>query len=231
MSALELRSSGKLQVRGRGRTNDLVIEDNSWGGRGLGAQLWGKLDFLGTTWAVGAFDPAWAPSDSTRPKGVDVLGRVSVEPVAELTLGANGGTKTLDAPPFDDYDTYYALGGDLKLELAGLNFLADALYAQLPEVSDGLDQQTAFGVVGLASYDIPLTEEFTLQPVVFGEYSDASVDHDHSSTLRGIVGLNGVVHETLRIMPQVEVVRWLGEPSTLSPSEETVFYLMFSLAI
>ena len=231
MSALELRSSGKLQVRGRGITNELVIEDNSWGGRGLGAQLWGKLDVLGTTWAVGAFDPAWAPSASTRPKGADVLARLSIEPLEGLTLGANGGTKTLDTPPFDEYDTYYAVGGDLKLELLGLNFLADAIYAQLPQVSEGLDQQTALGVVGLASYDIPLTEALVLQPVVFGEYSDASIDHDRSSTLRGIAGLNWLIHDTLRIMPQVELVRWLGLPSELSPSERTVFYLMLSLEI
>lgn len=231
MSALELRSSGKLEVRGRGITNELIIEDNSWGGRGLGMQLWGKFELLGIDWAVGVFDPAWAARAANRPKGADVLARVSVEPVTGLTLGANGGTKTLDMPPFDAYDTYYALGGDLKLELLGLSFLADALWAQLPRVAEGLEHQTAFGVVGLLNYDIPLTEALTLQPVVLAEYSDASVDHDSSSTLRGVFGVNWLFHETLRIMPQVELVRWLGAPSELSPSEGTSLYLMLSLAI
>lgn len=231
MSALELRSSGKLEVRGRGITNELVVEDNSWGGRGLGMQLWGKLDFLETNWAVGVFDPAWAPRAANRPKGADALARLTVEPVTGLTLGANGGTKTLDTPPYDEYHTYYALGADLKLEVLGLSFLADAVWAQLPQVAAGLEHQSALGVVGLVSYDISLSGVLTLQPVLLGEYADASTDHARSSTVRGVAGVNWLVHDTLRIMPQFELVRWLGEPSELSPSEGTNLYLMLSLAI
>jgi hypothetical protein len=229
MSALEHRNAGELQVRGRGLTNDLVIEDNAWGGRGLGMQLWGKIKSIRSRWAVGVFDPAWAAQASTRAKGADVLARYSIEPIEGLTLGVNGGLKTLDTPPFDEYETFYAAGGDVELEFGGLNFLADFLYAQLPQPVSGLNAQSSSGVVGLLSYDIPIGQEFALQPVALGEYADASTAHENSETLRTVIGLNLLVHETLRIMPQAEIVRWLGDPSELSPSQGTAIYLMVSL--
>jgi hypothetical protein len=187
ISALEHRNAGKLQVRGRGLTNDLLIEDNAWGSRGLGMQLWGKFKSIGTTWAVGVFDPAWAPSVASRPKGVDVLARLAVEVVEGLTLGLNGGLKTLDTPPFDEYKTFYGVGGDLELEVGPLNFLAEGLYAQLPQVAAGLEEQTAAGVVGLLAYDFPIVPELTLQPVLFGEYSDRlrGLDPDLGACGRG----------------------------------------------
>jgi len=230
-SALELRSTGALQVRGRGLTNHLVIEDNAWGDRALGAELWGKLKPIGATWAVGAFEPLWAPSSATRPKGVDVMARATVEPVSGLTLGASGGMKRLDTPPFDDYDTSFAVGGDARFEAHGWSLLIDGLYAELPLPEADLSQQSAFGVVALLSYDIELSKSFTLQPVVLGEYFDASVAHSNSETWRGVAGVNGLIHETLRIMPQVEVVDWQGTPSTFSPPQSLTAYLMLSLEL
>jgi hypothetical protein len=231
MSALELRSAGDLQVRGRGLTNDLVIEDNAWGARGLGAALWGKLPALGARWTLALFDPAWSPGVASRPKGVDVLARLSLEPADGITLGANGGSKTVDAPPFDGYGTFYAVGGDVELEAWGLYLLFDALYAELPEVQAGLEEQAAFGLAGLLAYDFPVAKSLVLEPVVFAEIHDASVAHDDSETWRGVAGLNLIIHEKLRFMPQAELVRWHGSPSELSPPEGTALYLLVSLEL
>ncbi len=230
ISALELRSSGKLQVRGRGLTNDLVIEDNAWGSRGLGLKLWGKLKAIKTRWEVGAFDPAWAANEAARPKGADLLARVGVEPVKGLTVSVNGGLKVLDTPPFDEYETYYAGGGDIELDVAGFSLLIDALYAQLPQKEAGLEQQSAAGVVGLASYDIPLTSALTLQPVLLGEYFDSSVEHRETETVRFVFGINWLVHERLRIMPQGEIVHWTDSANELSPTAGSALYVMVSLA-
>lgn len=230
-SALELRSTGTLQVRGRGLTNDLVIEDNAWGDRALGAQLWGKLKLIPATWAVGAFEPLWAPSSATRAKGADLIARVTVDPISGLTVGASGGLKHLDIPPFDGYESFYAFGGDVQFKRGGWSVLVDALYAQLPRPEADLAEQSAFGVVALLSYDIEIEKHFALQPVLLGEYFDASTEHAQSESWRGIAGLNGIVHETLRIMPQVEVVDWQGEPSNLSPSQSVTAYLMLSLKL
>ena len=231
LSALELRSAGVLQVRGRGLTNDLVVEDNAWGGRALGAQLWGKLKLIPATWAIGGFNPLWTASAATRPKGVDLIARVTLEPSEGLRIGANGGLKRLDTPPFDDYDTFFAAGGDVQLKGHGFSLLVDALYAQLPLPAADLAEQAAFGVVALVSYDIALSKNFTLEPVLLGEYSDASTEHARSETARGVVGLNLISYQTLRLMPQVEVVDWLGEPSSLSPPQSLSAYLMLSLAM
>lgn len=231
LSALELRSSGVLQVRGRGLTNDLVVEDNAWGGRALGAELWGKLKVIPATWALGAFNPLWTASAATRPKGVDVIARATLEPVEGLRFGANGGLKRLDTPPFDGYDTFFAAGGDVQVKGHGFSLLVDALYAELPLPAADIAEQAAFGVVALMSYDIPLSKNFSLQPVILGEYSDASVEHAKSETVRGVLGLNLIGYETLRLMPQVEVVDWLGEPSSFSPPQSISAYLMLSLAL
>lgn len=231
ISALEHRSAGELQVRGRGLTNDLIIEDNAWGGRGLGAQLWGKFKAVPLVWSLGAFDPLWAPSSASRPKGMDLLARAAIEPIDGLTIGVNGGMKSLDTPPYDKYETFFGGGGDIEVESHGFFLLVDGLYAQLPLPASDLDSQTAFGVVALASYDIKLTPEFAVQPVLLGEYSDSSTDHADSETVRGVVGVNGVIEKTLRIMPQVEVVDWLGDPSALSPKQSLTAYLMLSLAL
>lgn len=230
-SALELRSTGALQVRGRGLTNDLVIEDNAWGDRALGAQLWGKLKVVPATWAVGAFQPLWAPSAATRPKGLDVIARATVEPTAGLTVGASGGLKHLDIPPFDGYESFYAVGGDVQFKSHGWSLLVDALYAELPLPAADLTEQAAFGVVALLSYDIALLDDFALQPVVLGEYFDASTEHSNSESWRWVAGVNGLIHETLRIMPQVEVVDWQGDPSGFSPKQSLTAYLMLSFQL
>ncbi len=230
-SALELRSTGALQVRGRGLTNDLVIEDNAWGDRALGVQLWGKLKPIAATWALGAFEPLWAPSAATRPKGLDVIGRATVEPTPGLSVGASGGLKQLDVPPFDGYERYAAVGGDLQFKSHGWSLLIDALYAELPLPDADLSEQSAFGAVALLSYDIPLLEDFALQPVVFGEYFDASTEHSSSESWRWVAGINALIHQTLRILPQVEVVDWQGDPSNFSPPQSLTAYLMLSLQL
>jgi hypothetical protein len=229
LSALEHRNSGKLQVRGRGLTNSFIVEDNAWGSRGLGLQLWGEFKKLDIEWAVGAFDPFWAPDSNTRPKGADLLARAAIEPVQGLTLAVNGGLKTLKYPSNDRYQPYHVVGGDVELEVGSFFLLIDGLYAELPVGS--VDDQAAMGLVGLTSYDVPLSPHVVLQPVLFGEYFDSSVDHSNSETLRTIVGLNWIFHETLRIMPQVELIHWLGDPSEFSPTEGLTPYLMFSLAM
>lgn len=230
-SALELRSTGALQVRGRGLTNDLVIEENAWGDRALGVQLWGKLKLVPATWAIGAFEPLWAPNAATRPKGMDVIARATVEPTPGLTVGASGGLKHLDAPPFDGYQSYTAVGGDVQFKSHGWSLLIDALYAELPLPAADLTEQSAFGTIALLSYDIPLLENFALQPVVFGEYFDASTEHSQSESWRWVAGINALIHETLRIMPQVEVVDWQGDPSNFSPPQSLTAYMMLSLEL
>ena len=83
----------------------------------------------------------------------------------------------------------------------------------------------------MKSRNIVLSKNFTLEPVVLGEYSDASAEHARSETARGVLGLNLISYQTLRLMPQVEVVDWLGEPSSFSPPQSLSAYLMLSLAM
>src|SRR5688500_12609668 len=60
MSALELTSSGDLPFRGRGLTNELILEDGQWGDRALGLMLYGRLPGK-LRWHVSATNPSWAP--------------------------------------------------------------------------------------------------------------------------------------------------------------------------
>jgi hypothetical protein len=230
-SRLELRSSGKLPVRGRGLTNDLIVEGAPWGDRALGLMFWGKAPGK-LTWYAAASNPDWAPDGDLEANGVDALARVEWDASDALALGVGGGHK-LKVRAGDDTHAN-ALGVDARLRTGNLFLLVDVLAAELP---DGGAQGTtadaatpwAYGAVAYASYDLALRSPWVLQPVLLFEYADADADFSNTEAVRAIAGLNLIWNEFLRVMPQVELTRPVGGTSSLHPwpAGET-YYLMLS---
>ena len=105
-SALELTSTGVLPFRGRGLLNDLVIEDEDWGDRALGAMIWGKYRPQRLKWQLAVSQAAWASNRDTQPAGYTVQARLEYGIKKWLTLGAGGGHK------YTNYD-------DVEAQLAG----------------------------------------------------------------------------------------------------------------
>lgn len=106
-SALELTSTGVLPFRGRGLLNDLVVEDEEWGDRALGAMIWGKYKPQRLKWQLAISQAAWVSNKDTQPTGYTVQARLEYGVKKWLTLGAGGGHK------YTNYD-------DVEASLAGL---------------------------------------------------------------------------------------------------------------
>jgi hypothetical protein len=227
-SRLENTSTGSLPFRGRGLSNELVIEDAQWGDRAIGLMFWGKIPKLNLTWSGSISNPDWGVDNDMETAGIDTIGRLSYEPIKWLSVGVNYGHKLLEFEANGSVNVN-AFGGDFRLRFGGFRLTAEAFAAQLPEE---VDHPFAFGVVGYTSYDFELLEDLVLQPTLFGEYADANADNSQTEAIRTIIGINLLLYEDLRILPQVEIIRPLGEVSSYNPwvAEEN-FYILLSLQI
>lgn len=225
-SRLENRSAGSLPFRGRGLFNSLSIEDLSWGDRIVGAKLWGKIDRPELTWELMASNPA----PSTR--GVDVSGRVEIDPVHWLSLGANGAFKQIENAAGDPVQVA-AAGGDIRLRggpvYAALEFNAAQDWSYNVAGDDTVDTPPwTMGAVGYVNVDFRVAEDWVLQPIVFGEWADSNSVYSESEAMRVIAGFNVLWTDYVRIMPQVELVRPIGTagPFNRWAAEETYFLLL-----
>ena len=226
-SRLELTSSGVLPVRGRGLTNSLIVEDAQFGDRALGLMLWGKLPGK-VTYHGALSNPDWTADGSLETPGAVANARVEWEPVPALSIGADYGYKLRvnDGDAQDDHT--HAAGLDARVQACSLEVVLDARVAQTAPTPRS-DSPLAYGLAAYGRYDIPVGRGVALQPVLFGEYLDADTKFLRDEGVRGVVGLNVIIIDGLRVMPQVEVVRSLREASVTSPVENSErYYVMLS---
>ena len=212
-SRLENASIGKLPIRGRGLFNDALIEDANWGDRALGLMLWGKHKRPRLRWYLGIMHPVPLQSPS---QGIDVLARVTYKPVKAFGVGLNGGYKYIK-PLVGDRQHLSAVGVDAEVKASGLRLLLEGNLAQNPNPPPVMAAQRepnpfALGVLALASYELPLSESVALQPAIFAEWLDTDLDFSQDEAARLVLGVNLLAWDgMLRLMPQVELVRPLGE--------------------
>jgi hypothetical protein len=227
MSALELTSSGGLPFRGRGLTNELIIEDGQWGDRALGLMLFGRLPGK-LRWHLSATNPSWAPDGDIESNGVDAIARLEWEPADIVELGVSFGHKLEMRAGAEHNGNAASL--DAALDVAGLRVALDAVLAQLTtQATEEVDAPLAYGIVGHATYQIPLGGELALEPVLLGEYADADSEFSKTEAVRVIIGCNLRMADRLRVMPQVEIVRPIGTAATINPwSSGETYYLMMT---
>jgi hypothetical protein len=227
-SRLENRSTGVLPFRGRGLINGLVVENAQWGDRELGMMLWGRLRAPRLAWYVSLSNPDWQPDEDLENQGADLLARLVYSPAKWLSIGANGGHKVIKSPS-GAVESFNAMGGDFRVKTGNVYLAAEALAGQLP---DEEGRPFAFGITGYGSYDVALSEDYTLQPAVFLEYADANAELLTTEAIRAIAGLNLLWLDRIRLMPQVELVRPLGRVSEFNPwfAGES-FYLLLKVTI
>jgi hypothetical protein len=224
-SRLELTGAEDLPVRGRGLHSQLAGGEGQWGDRALGLSVHGRIKPIKLRWELAAMDPAWAPD--VRREGVDAFARLTYDPLKWLSLGMAGGYKRVALTE----RTISVKAGTVDIEVIHdrLYALATAQLAQLPFETG---TPSSFAFIGMASYDIPITTEFALQPAGFFEYADAHGEYLQTEAIRIVAGLNGVFFDQLRVMPQVELVNPLGTVSEYNPwVAKTAYYLLFSLKV
>lgn len=219
-SRLELRSPGRLPIRGRGLANSRLIEDRNFGDRSVGGMLWGRIRPARMKWYAGVFSPA------TRAKGVDAIGRLEADPLRWLSLGGGGGYKRIEDGTGETVNVGSA-NVDLRTKFKGLYVLADLILAQDYLLAG---RPWALGVVGYVRYNIDLPKKLELQPVVSAEWADTNLEVSENDAVRSVAGLNLIWRKRFRIMPQAEFIRPLGVID--NPwNERDRYYVMLSLQI
>lgn len=223
-SWLQLESTSDLPIIGRGLFNGLAIEDNQWGDRAVGMMASGRVKAAKLRWFLSLTNPAWSASLAT--EGVDVLGRVLVDVTKQIRISLNGGHKYLKSGEENLHD--WAIGGDVELKLGAARLGVEGSYMDLP-LKDG---PQGFGVLALFDYTLPLVPNWSLQPALFTEYADANANVSQTESMRIAAAVNLLGYQGFRIMPQVALVRSIGDTSQLNPWEEgETFTLIFSLVL
>ncbi|WP_224245913.1 OprO/OprP family phosphate-selective porin [Hyalangium gracile] len=154
--ARELESAWDLPLMRRGLVNDYVTETHQLGGRRMG--LMGEVR-LKETWnlkvAGGLFEGG--EDELGQRTSEDASARVSMRPFKALTVGASTYlTQVMEGT------RQYAVATDGTLKLGGLELTGELVTGQL-----GVGPFTA--QLGLASYLLPLGNEWALQPVAGAE--------------------------------------------------------------
>lgn len=224
-SHLELESASDLPILRRGLFNDLAIEDNEWGDRAIGVMASGRLKAPKLRWYLSLTNPHWSTSLPT--EGTDVMGRVEWTIVKGFVLGANAGYKhiTIGDDELDDF----AYGGDVSLKLGDAHFVLESNDAALPFETG---RPRGRGVLFLFDYELELNPSLALQPAFFAEYADADTEVSQNESLRLVFGVNLLAFSGFRIMPQVDIVRSIGDTSAANPwLESETLSLIFSLVL
>lgn len=225
LSHLELESASDLPILRRGLFNGLALEDNQWGDRSIGVMASGRLKEPRLRWYLSLTNPDWSTTLPT--DGVDVIGRVEWTLVKGLVLGANAGYKNLAIGNERRHDVAY--GGDIALKLGDASFLLESNDAALP-FEQG--RPRGLGALFMFDYELGLNADWSLQPAFFAEYADANTDVLQNESLRLVFALNALGHSGFRVMPQVQIVRSLGDTSAQNPwLESETFTLIFSLVL
>jgi hypothetical protein len=235
MSRIELTSTSKLPFRERGIFNRALLRQNEWGNRALGVMLWGKLRKPDLQWNLAATNSAESIGRN-RPeqiRGVDVLGRIEWEPSENLSIAINGGYKNTEPYLNGPNRSLLAFGGDVRVRGGGFQLIIESIGAQntRPPVPPDARGRSPFalGINGYATYDIELGQRAALQPMIAGEFVDTDLDLEEDEALRGVGGLNLLLFDgAYRVMPQVEIVRPLGEVSQRSYVKRETYYILLT---
>ena len=226
-SRLALESAVDLPVLDRGLLNDLLVEDNQWGDRAVGVMASGRLELAKLRWYLSLTNPAW--SSSLRSEGMDVLGRVQLSIAKGLTLGLDGGYKYLRLAGPGSGTNNWAVGADVAWKIERAQLLLEGSFGDLPFETG---RPRGFGALLMADYELPLSKEWALQPIVFVELADANAEFSQTESLKLAVGVNLLQEGGFRVLPQLALVRSVGDTSQLNPwMEGETFSLIFSLAL
>ncbi|HWO11511.1 MAG TPA: porin [Polyangiaceae bacterium] len=228
-SQLELTSASDLPILRRGLFNGLALEDNEWGDRAVGAMVSGRISAPKLRWSLSLTNPDWIANDNLRRKGVDVTGRLEWRLVDGVALAANVGYKNIEDA--DEQVSAFAYGGDLAVTLGDAHFLLESNSAP-SVITQPATRPRVFGVLLMADYELPLNAVWSLQPTVFGEYADADASVYENESLRLVFALNLLGYDGFRVMPQVELVRSIGDTGADNPwLESTTWSLILSLVL
>jgi len=234
-SRLELRSRGKLPFRSRGLFNELVLLDNGFAGRALGAMIWGKPTET-LRYALAAANPNAIGSGI---EGVDVIARIVYEPIEWLSVGLNAMHKWTERYADGPNLSLHAVGADARADFGALSVTLEVDAAQNPNPPPVADANAAasrtpwaVGAITYADYTFKLSKKWTIAPVVVLEWMDTDTEYAKDERVRAVGGLSlNFRKNTLRVMPQVEITRPVGSADARGEIASETYYVLVSAEI
>jgi hypothetical protein len=224
-SHLELESASDLPILRRGLFNSLALEDNQWGDRAVGVMVSGRFKAPKLRYYLALMNPGWSSTLAT--EGLDVVARAEWTLIKGLILGANAAYKNVEIG--NDRVSDAAYGGDITWRLGDAHFLLESNSVALPWETG---RPRALGALFMFDYVLGLSENWSLQPTFFAEYADANDSVLENESLRLVFGLNALGYSGFRVMPQVDIVRSIGDTSAANPwPESETLSLIFSLVL
>jgi hypothetical protein len=232
-SRIELRGAGKLPFRSRGLFNNALTNSKGYGDRAIGFMPWGKVGSANLRWYAGVFNPGVGTSE---PRGIDAAARVEYEPTKSIEIGLNGIHKRTERVKDGPNLHLNGAGVDARLKSGPLYVHLECDLVQNPNppatpTDTSLRTPLAYGLIAFGTYDVALTSRWVLQPVLVGEWLDTDSEYSHDEAVRGVVGVNVIWDEHVRIMPQLEVIQPLGGPTPRSEVPTQTAYVLLSVEI
>lgn len=219
-SRIELTSSGRLPLVDRGLVNQELTIAAGFGGRDRGLMVHGSIASLG--YAV-AIHNGTATQDEVD-DGKDVGARLTYKPARVLELGVSGGYLLRNARVVGVVPRRFASGGvDLRLRLARLEVVGEALYAQDPLVANDVRKLAG---IAYAVVRGPKVSGVSIRPVAKVEILDQNVQANRDQARALGLGLNLHFAKALRLMVQAEEL-WAEANSALAEERRLVVQLAF----
>ncbi|HEX6589679.1 MAG TPA: porin [Longimicrobiales bacterium] len=225
-SLLELTSSSKtipiergLRIRGLPQNSEhhLLLDDNGYLGRELGAQVHGSIGPV--TYAAGVFNGS---GQSTRDvnDAKSYAGRLTWEPFANLPLAIGAAASRRDVALVDSLDeTYTEQGLAVEADVAwggfrrpGLSLVAEVMQAENFDTGDPMT-----GAQGIISWFQPVTLARVegIEPLFRASFADPSTEFDGSAGRLLTPGINVYFHGRNRLMLNLD--SFMPELDVLDP--------------
>lgn len=230
LSWLSTQSIESFPFRRRGMYDDLIMEDQQWGDRALGFMVHGK-PVKRVRYYAAVMSPAVIGSGI---EGADVIARLEYKPVAMLELGLGAAHKWTERYQDGPNLSMNAVSANVALEVSGFYAAIEGTAAENPnppKVGTRTTPRTpwAVGVLGYAGYYAEVAKDLLLGPVAVIEGMDTDTAYGQDERLRGVFGVSLTFEERhLRVMPQVEVIRPLGNVGLRSQVAEETYYVLVS---
>jgi hypothetical protein len=221
-SLLRTQSRADLPFVFRGMVVDRLIDDLGYGGRDVGVAVSGRVgDALHMSYSAGVFNGSGANDLESDPNSSkDLAWRMELGYKKLGTFGLELSHQSSD-PQTHPTSGGTLYGADLSLKLGNLRPMVEGHIGQDPGLST---LPLTAGVIGAATYRIPLRGKWAIEPLV-GREMYVPDTRRSLYYFREFLGLNLHVSKRLRLMLDAEQTH---TPSRTDPIRAFVFQVSYS---
>jgi hypothetical protein len=176
-SRLELLSRADLPAISRGLVIDQLVEERGFGGRDMGAEVFGRVGKkLRLNYSAGLYQGGGVNTPEgtgSGPQHGAWAARVEVERKKVWSVGTNFSQRTVE-PDEPRQRRPWAWGLDAEVTPGRWRVLAEFVSARNPDQLRNVT--TGVGATGMVTYRLPLSQRWSVEPIVGAEWVKANLD-------------------------------------------------------